>query len=174
MLVIAGQFVCIVCAANERIVINSYEVDIGSIVNVSIVIINAENIAGGSIKMKFNKSTVIVEDVIEGDFGTPITNINNTEGFIHIATAVPTAAGKANATFAIIKCKGVNEGYTELYVETADTYLNDEAGNIIVPITENGSIHVIPEFPSAIILLPAIIFITFAVIIARKKLSNNI
>ena len=162
----AGQSIYIVRAATERIVINSYEVDLGLQVDISLVITNAENIAGGSIEMNFNKSIIAIEDVIEGDFGTPAANIDNEEGKIYIAVARATAVIEANATLAILKCKGISEGYTDLHIGHVE--LNDERGNIIVPeVSDQGGIHVIPEFP-LITGLVTLIVSTIVIIIAMK------
>lgn len=103
--------------------------------------------------MGFNKSVIVVEDVAEADFWTPITNTNNTEGFVYIGVARATAVGKANATLAVVKFRGMSEGYANLSIQNAE--LSDENGNVIIPeLISQGSIQVIPEFSSVLITLP--------------------
>ncbi|MCR6692028.1 MAG: cohesin domain-containing protein [archaeon YNP-LCB-003-016] len=126
--------------AGEQISIGSYKVQIGLTVNVAISVTNAEGVAGGSVKVVFDKSIVEVQKVSAGDFGAPVANIRNEEGFVYIAVAQPKAVGKNEATLAIIEFKGVMEGKTVLRIENAQ--LNDEKGNLLTPTVTNGLIEV--------------------------------
>jgi len=126
--------------AGEQVSIASYKVQIGLTVNVAISVTNAEGVAGGSVKVFFDKSIVGVQKVLAGDFGTPVVNIRNEEGFVYIAVAQPKAVGKHEATLAIIEFKGLMEGKTTLRIENAQ--LNDEKGNLLTPTVTNGLIEV--------------------------------
>ena len=155
-------------ATNAQIIIDSYEVEVGSTVDVSIVILNAQEIAGGSVKIYFSnyKSLIVIVEVDTGDFSMPAANINNSEGFVHLAASLPRAVGKTNATLAVLKCNGTNIGDAYLCIEWAE--LNDEQGNLITPdVTGNGKVHVIPEFEAAALLLALLFLATLAAIISR-------
>jgi len=154
-------------AQNEQIFIGSYEVDINSIVDVPITVINANNIAGGFIEIRFNNSVVTVENIMEGDFGQPIAYVNNTEGVIRVAVARATAVDKQNATMAIIKLKGVEQGSTNLTIINAE--LNDDEGNLIYPSYSHGSINVIPEFTSVAVLTTGLLIALLMVLIQKTK-----
>jgi hypothetical protein len=168
--VTAGQLVSIGGAGNEQIIISTYQVDVGLTVNVPINIFNAEKVAGGSINISFSESIIVVENVTEGDFGTPIANINNTKGLVYIAVALATAVGKINATLATVRFRGVNEGIANLTVEKAE--LNDEEGNTTIPESVGqASIQVIPEFTSFAV-MPLFMVATVLAVIVYKLLRN--
>ena len=118
-------------SSNEPTAINigSYSAYENSNVTVPVEITNASAAAGGSANISFNPLFVNVEEVLPGDFGTPIANINNDAGFVYIACASPTAVGKAKAKLASVRFRGVSRGFTSLAIE--DATLNDEEGNII-------------------------------------------
>jgi hypothetical protein len=158
-------------AQNEQIFIGSHEVDIDSIVDVPIIIINAKNIAGGFIVIRFNNSVVSVENITEGDFGQPVVYVNNTEGVIRVAVARATAIDKQNATMAIIRLKSVEQGYTDLTIINAE--LNDEEGNLIYPSYNHGSINVIPEFTSFAVLTTGLL-IALLMLLVQKRRPNRI
>ena len=121
--------------------LGSYTTYVDSNVTVPIELINATEIAGGSVNISFNPSIVNVQEVLTGDFGTPSANINNTNGFVRVAVSRETAVGKANAKLASIRFKGISKGITAL--NFTDAYLSDETGhNITYPETVNGSINV--------------------------------
>lgn len=155
-------------ALNEQIIISSHEANVGSIVDVQIIIVHAESIAGGFIEFKFNSSVIVVEDIIRGDFGQPVAYINNSEGIIRIAVALATAVNKQNATMAIIRFKGVNVGYTDLIINKAE--LNDEDGNLIYPSYTSASVNIIPEFNFNIILIIGLLIIFF-IFFQRQKVN---
>ncbi|HJH25704.1 MAG TPA: hypothetical protein C5S37_02785, partial [Methanophagales archaeon] len=87
-------------AESTSINIGSYTTYVGSNVTVPIEIANATEIAGGAVNITFNPSIVNVEEVLSGDFGMPVANIDNTAGFVSIAKSSATAVGKANAALA--------------------------------------------------------------------------
>jgi len=134
-----------VLAAGESVSIGTYQVTVGNIVDVPVRIANAWNVAGGSVKITFDKSVAIVQEVVAGDFGPPVFNIKNEEGFVHIAVARPTAVGKSEAVLAVVRFKGVKEGTTTLHLEISS--LNDEKGNLITPHVTDGSLNVRREVP---------------------------
>ncbi len=124
--------------SNEPTAINigSYTVDENTDVTVPVEITHASAVAGGSANITFNPLFVNVEEVLPGDFGTPIANINNDAGFVYIACASPTAVVKETAILAIVGFKGVSKGITSLDIQ--DAALNDEHGNLITLETMSG------------------------------------
>ncbi|MBL7117594.1 MAG: hypothetical protein ISS94_02260 [Candidatus Syntrophoarchaeum sp.] len=133
------------------ITIGSFTTYVNSNVTVPVELLNANDVAGGSAKITFNPSIVIAKEVLHGDFGTPISNINNSAGFVYIACASPTAVGKETAELAGITFEGLSEGISSLDIQ--DAALNDEHGNLITPErTSNGEINVAartPQLPAA-------------------------
>jgi len=134
-----------VLALGESVSIGTYQVTVGDIVDVPVRIANAWNIAGGSVKITFDKSVAIVQEVVAGDFGPPVFNVKNDGGFVHIAVARHTAVGKSEAVLAVVRFKGVREGTTTLHLEIPS--LNDEKGNLITPHVTDGSLNVRREAP---------------------------
>lgn len=120
--------------------LSSYTTYAGSNVLVSIGITNATEIAGGFVNISFNASIVNVQEVLAGDFGTPVANINNTNGFVRVAVSRPTAVGKENASLAGIRFKGISKGITTLNITNAS--LNHENGTVFIPETSDGMINV--------------------------------
>ena len=115
-----------------------YEVNVNSEVTIPIIVKNASNVAGGSLKVSFDPSIVNAENVSSGDFGMPEANIK--EGYVYIAVAAANSVGKNEAILANIKFKGLSEGNTSLNIGNAN--LNDENGNLIFPMIVNGSLEV--------------------------------
>jgi hypothetical protein len=140
LLLVALAIPALAYPAGEQISIGSYKVQKGSVVDVAIVVTNAEGVAGGSVKVVFDKSVVEVQRVLTGDFGAPVANVRNDQGFVYVAVARPEAVGKHEAILAVIEFKGVREGKTTLRVENAQ--LNDEKGNLLTPAVTNGLIEV--------------------------------
>lgn len=129
------------------ITIGSFTTYVHSNVSVPVELSNANDIAGGSVKITFYSSVVNAKEVLPGDLGTPIANINNSAGFVYIACASPTAVGKETARLASITFEGLSEGLTPLDIQ--DAALNDEHGNLITPeTTSNGEINVAARTPS--------------------------
>ena len=138
-------------AESTSINIGSYTTYVGSNVTVPIEITNATDVAGGSAKISFDPSIVNVQELLPGDFGATVANINNTIGFVSIATSSTTAVGKdtADAELASIKFKGISKGLTTLNITEA--YLNYETGTGFTPETSDGEIAVLaPPTPSFI------------------------
>jgi len=123
--------------------IGGYEVNIDSEITIPIIVKNASNIAGGSLKILFNSSIVNVKNISSGDFGTPETNIK--EEYVYIAVVTANAVGKEEAILANIKFKGLLKGNTSLNIENAN--LNDESGNLISPMIDNGTLEVNKRWP---------------------------
>jgi hypothetical protein len=140
LLLVALAIPALAYPAGEQISIGSYKVQKGSVVDVAIVVTNAEGVAGGSVKVVFDKSVVEVQRVLTGDFGAPVANVRNDQGFVYVAVARPEAVRKHEAILAVIEFKGVREGKTTLRVENAQ--LNDEKGNLLTPAVTNGLIEV--------------------------------
>jgi hypothetical protein len=158
-------------ATTPKIIISSCYVEVGSTGNVSIVVLNAENIAGGSMNMTFNSSVTNVVYVIPGDFGVPVANIRNNESTVSLACALASAVGKPNATLAVLSCIGISQGITFFHVENAG--LNDEQGNLVTPeAVDHGDFGVIPEFQPIGILLICLLLSSITVI-KKKKLPEN-
>ena len=159
-----SYYVMPVHGASPRVKIDSYQVNLDQLVGVRIMVMNAEYVAGGSARIQFNGSAILAGGVNKGDFGEPVTNVNNAEGFVHIAVARPTRVARANATMAIISFKGLSLGQTELILNC--TELTDENGSIIdLDSITDGSIQVIPEFGSlvaSIVLLASTALLLFA------------
>ncbi|HJH25483.1 MAG TPA: hypothetical protein C5S37_01645 [Methanophagales archaeon] len=141
--VIVALAPAIAIAASPIISVDSYTTYVGSSVTVPIEITTASAVAGGSVEITFNPSIVNVQEVLSGDFGAPIANINNTAGFMYIALAGHEAVGKGEAILASIRFKGISKGITMLDIQDAD--LNDEAGAPITPApeTSDGEINVL-------------------------------
>ena len=145
-----GEIEAITSASSSASDVNStISITIGSFttcphsnVSVHVELSNANEIAGGSVKITFNPSVVNAKRVLPGDFGTPVANINNSAGFVYIACASPIAVGKANARLASIIFEGLSEGLTPLDIQ--DAALNDKDGNLITPgTTSDGMIEVV-------------------------------
>jgi len=81
---------------------------------------------------------------LPADFGTPVANIDNKEGFVYIACALPNAVEKDIARLAVVRFKGLSKGSCLLEVQNAS--LNDENGILITPhAITNGTLTVKPS-----------------------------
>ena len=120
--------------------LGSYTTYVGSNVTVSVEVKNATEIAGGSVKIFFNSSAVNAQAILPGDFGTPVTNINNSTGFVYIACAAAEAVGKDTASLSSIVFKGISKGITALNI--TDAGLNYENATVFIPETADGKIYV--------------------------------
>jgi hypothetical protein len=157
------------------IVISPCSVELGSTVNVSIVIRYAEYIAGGSMTLIFNSLVINVIDVIQGDFGMPIADISDNGSIVSLTFSLTSAVGKPNATLAMISFIGISEGVTYFNVENAE--LHDEQGNSMSPRFFNpqgwySEVMVIPEFQPIGILLVCLLLGSI-VIVTKKKLRTD-
>jgi len=107
---------------------------------VPVEILNSLNIAGGYVKIEYDRSILDVADIKEGDFSSPIVKLERDKGLISIAVASPNAVGKSKATLAIIKFIALSPGTSLLKISYAE--LNDERGEIIIPKAINGRVTV--------------------------------
>ena len=119
----------------------SYETKVGSVIEVPIVVKNANEVAGASITISFDNSIVTVEsvekliDMLEYDE-------KNDEGKLYISFAQSSAIGKDEAKIAIVKFKALDIGSANLIVN-AELY--DENGNMISSSVKNGCIIIHSE-----------------------------
>ena len=127
--------------ADYTMKIDDYDIYLGGEgeVVVPVEVLNATDIAGGSARILFDASVVNVREVTPGQFGDTAALINNTAGFVNVASAGTFAIGEPEAVLANIVFEGMSEGYTELNIENA--ILNTETSTII-PATIDGSITV--------------------------------
>ncbi len=128
----------VLAAGTTSIIIEDTSIQSGSTLAMPITVEDANEIAGGSLKLSFNPEIISVQSVANGDFGAPIYNIES--GSVTISVAGANAAGKANATIAIVTLKGEKEGSTALNID--DAYLNKEDGSLVTPSTRNGTVTV--------------------------------
>ncbi|MEM2293466.1 MAG: cohesin domain-containing protein [Nitrososphaerota archaeon] len=144
LILILVTFLPIVFAFDEVIVsMGDFQLKVGDEMEVPVEIINSVNIAGGYVKIEYDKSILNVTDIKEGDFLSPIIKIERDKGLIFIAVASPTAVGKSKATLAIIKFTALSSGASLLKISYAE--LNDERGEVITPKVINGKITVTVE-----------------------------
>lgn len=143
-ILILVTFLPIVFAFDEVVVsMGDFQVKKGSETEAPVEILNGVNIAGGYVKIEYDRSILNVTDVKGGDFSSLIINIERDKGLIFIAVASPTAVGKLKATLAIIKFTALSSGTSLLKISYAE--LNDERGEIITPKVINGKITVTVE-----------------------------
>jgi len=119
--------------------IGSYTAYVKSDITVPVEISNASAVAGGSVKILFDSSIVNVKAVTSGDFNEPVANIDNKNGFVHIAVSRATAVGIENAVLANITFTGISEDFTALKIQ--QSVLNYEDGNTREPKMSDGVIR---------------------------------
>lgn len=127
-------------ASAQSVNIGDYSTVVDSEVIVPINISEAESIAGGVVNISFSSSIVSIDDVLAGDFGTPVANVNNTNGWVKLVAARIDAVNKNQAVLANIVFNGSSNGTSALTIEYAS--LNNETGALITPLTSNGKIVV--------------------------------
>jgi hypothetical protein len=115
-------------------------VEIGGTKSVPVYLTNGADIAGGSITIEFDPSTVTVDSVTAGDFSTPTVNIDNTAGTVKMAVAKLDAVGTNSATFANVVFTGEVMGSSLLDIK--DSVLNDATGKLSTPMEDDGKITV--------------------------------
>lgn len=120
--------------------IRDYSARQGDYIIIDISVNGSENIAGGRIELNFNSNVVMVDSIVEGDFGQPVASINNDDGVARIAVAAPMPIGKYSSVFARVRFFCHRQGSTMLMIKFAE--LNDVHGNIILPKLKDGSITV--------------------------------
>jgi hypothetical protein len=128
----------VLAAGTASIIIKDTSIKLGSTLAMPITVEEANEIAGGSLKLSFDPEIISVQSVASGDFGVPTYNINSDSVLISIAGA--NAVGKASATLAVVTFKGEKEGSTDLKIEDVD--LNKEDGSLVTPSTRNGIVTV--------------------------------
>jgi len=113
----------------------------GGEVTVPVEIWNATDVDGGEANVTFNASVVNVKAVSAGNFPNLVSHIDNTSGFVHIASAIGTAAGEDEAVLAYVVFEGLAEGETDLVI--SDAFVSFDAGATSIPAaTEDGHITV--------------------------------
>ena len=139
-----NELVCPPCEpAGYTIRIDEHTINLfgGGEVTVPVEIWNATDVEGGEANVTFDASVVRVIAVSAGNFGTPEANIDNTNGFVHIAASSATAAGEDEAVLAYVVFEGLAEGETDLVID--DAYVSFDAGNTSIPAaTDDGHITV--------------------------------
>jgi len=127
-------------AASPTISIDSYRRCKFNVI-VPVKVLNANAVAGGSIKISFNPSIINVQAVTSGQFDTLTSNVDNANGSVHVAASRVDAIDVEKAVLANISFVGVAEGSTSLNIQNAS--LNFEDGNMTIPETADGSITVL-------------------------------
>jgi len=125
-------------AYSATLSIKSYEIQIGDTVNVSIIIEDAQDIAGAVIKVVYDSDVVSVEKVEAGDLGAPEYMIRRGEVSLAIASAEPCRKYECIVSYIVVK--GVGEGCTDLRITSAE--LSDYAGRVIAPEISHGKVCV--------------------------------
>ena len=125
-------------ASAQSVSIGDYSVVVDSEITVPITISDAETIAGGVINISFNSSIVTIKDVMAGDFGTPVANVNNTDGWVKLVAASVESVNKSEAVLANLVFNVSSVGTSDIRIVYVS--LNDESGGLIIPIILNGSI----------------------------------
>ncbi|WP_440772151.1 S8 family serine peptidase [Natronorubrum sp. DTA28] len=110
---------------------------IGTIGETTTVDINtsADAVAGYETQVQFDPDVVQVTDIEGVDFADPVTNVDNDNGTFSIAQAQ--ASDESAPTLAEVEFEFVNEsdGDSALVFDEANTYLNDEHGELdILPV----------------------------------------
>ena len=127
-------------ASAQTVSIGDYSTVVDSGLTVPINISDAESIAGGVVTISFDPAIVSVESVAPGDFGDPIANINNIDGWVKLIAARIDAVNKNEAVLANIVLKGFLPGQTN--VDFTYASLNNETGLLIAPAVSSGSITI--------------------------------
>jgi hypothetical protein len=172
-----------------QITISPCIVEAGSAANVSIVVLNAENMAGFSMNMTFNSSVINVVHVFPGDFGVPVADVTDSGSsnwsVLSVTSTSASAVGKTNATLAVLSCVGINEGRTFFYIQNME--LSDEQGNLWnanifqsyllppggfwgPPFDDGGrvAVSVVPEYPSTGIFLVCLLLGSISIMMKKK------
>jgi hypothetical protein len=172
-----------------QITISPCIVEAGSAANVSIVVLNAENMAGFSMNMTFNSSVINVVHVFPGDFGVPVADVTDSGSsdwsVLSVTSTSASAVGKTNATLAVLSCVGINEGRTFFYIQNME--LSDEQGNLWnanifqsyllphggfwgLPFDDGGhvAVSVVPEYPSTGIFLVCLLLGSISIMMKKK------
>jgi hypothetical protein len=133
-------FVVTPLASAQTVSIGDYSTSVDTEFTVPITISDAELIAGGVANISFNPSIISIENVVAGDFGTPVANINNINGWVKLVAAKIDKVNKSEAVLANLIVKGFLPGQTNVSITYAS--LNNETGGLIKPAIHNGSITI--------------------------------
>jgi len=125
-------------ASAQTVSIGNYSTSVDSEFTVPITITGAESIAGGVVNISFDPTIVSVESAGAGDFGAPVANINNINGWVKLVAARFDAVNKSEAVLANLIFKGFSPGQTDVCITRVS--LNNETGVVIISSVVNGSI----------------------------------
>ncbi|MCX9083988.1 MAG: cohesin domain-containing protein [Candidatus Methanoperedens sp.] len=134
-------------ASAELVSIGDSYTAVGSEVTVPVMINGSGNVAGGVVNISFDPSIVSVKNIVAGDFGDPVANINNTHGWVKFVVARVYNVNKNESVLANIVFNGSITGFTGVNLTYA--ILNNESGQLITPTIKNGSVEVLlsPDAP---------------------------
>lgn len=128
-------------ASAEIVSIGDFQSALDSEVTVPVMINGSGLVAGGVVNISFDPSIVSVKNVVAGDFGDPVANINNTYGWVKFVAARVYNVNKNEAVLAKIVFNGSIVGFTGVNLTYA--ILNNESGHLFTPTIKNGSIEVL-------------------------------
>jgi hypothetical protein len=98
-------------------------------------------------------------------------------GEYHIAATsvnpVPSFSGSGNVAIITFNVTALGHSGLELESELAEYPTSDEPANFIEHTISNGSVNVIPEFPSIITIALLLVLATTAVVFSKKRLSTQ-
>jgi hypothetical protein len=120
----------------------------GDIVNVSIVVDGASDVAGYQTNLTYDSDVVQVRRITGVDVSDPIANINNNRGWVSFTQAQ--AKGIKSPTLARISFEIVGESgrQTRLSFVESDTLVSDAKGNAIPLSLSGGLVRVASQSPS--------------------------
>jgi len=127
-------------ASAQSMDIDDYSVAVGTEITIPLNIFESESIAGGFINISFNSSIIYIKNVTAGDFGSPVANINNTNGWVRIVAADNKAINKNTSVLANLVINGTSNGSSDLIFEYVS--LNNGTGDLVTPLISNGRITV--------------------------------
>jgi len=127
--------------------VESETLSTGETGNVSITVtdVKQNSIAGAQIKLHYDSSITVVNEVYKGDFGEPIANINNSDGWVSLVASRATAPDKSNATIANLEFEGVEKGSTNLTIDKDFSMVSDENASEVNVTWLEGSLNVTTE-----------------------------
>ena len=134
-------------ASAQSVGVGDYSAVVDSEITVPITISDAETIAGGVINISFNSSIVTIKDVMDGDFGTPVANVNNTNGWVKLVAASAENINKSEAVLANLVFNMSSVGTSDIRIVYVS--LNNENGELITPLTSNGNITISLSFDTS-------------------------
>ncbi len=127
-------------ASAQNVTVGDYSIGIGEEATVPITVLDAENVAGGVVKITFDPAVVSAQEAVAGDFLAFMPLIDNSDGWVKLVAASANAVNKNEAVLARIVFKGAAAGATDIRIEYAS--LNDGFGMPLTSGIRNGSITV--------------------------------